>query len=116
MEKNNLADFPRPVNGRIPNFKGSAKAAQRLSELDIFKCACTIKVTPDKPQEKVRSLALEVSILVVGMLLILQICVTGNNYIFILFRQERTCWYQFQVYAQGCSNVWNPLQVPQSKS
>lgn len=59
LEKNDLAYFPRPVYGRIPNFKGSPEAAQNLSELDIFKGACTIKVTPDKPQEAVRFLVLE---------------------------------------------------------
>ncbi|XP_023724618.1 methenyltetrahydrofolate synthase domain-containing protein isoform X3 [Cryptotermes secundus] len=59
LEKNDLAHFPRPVYGRIPNFKGSPEAAQKLSELDIFKGAYTIKVTPDKPQEAVRFLVLE---------------------------------------------------------
>lgn len=66
LEKNDLAYFPRPVYGRIPNFKGSPEAAQKLSELDIFKSACTIKVTPDKPQEAVRYHVLEVSVVVNG--------------------------------------------------
>jgi hypothetical protein len=64
LEKNDLADFPRPVYGRIPNFKGSPKTAQKLSELDIFKSASTIVVTPDTPQEAVRFLVLEVSIVI----------------------------------------------------
>ena len=75
LEKNDLADFPRPVYGRIPNFKGSPKAAQKLSELDIFKCASTIMVTPDTPQETVRFLALEVSG-VINENAVLQICMT----------------------------------------
>nr|CAD7442299.1 unnamed protein product [Timema bartmani] len=59
LEKNDLAHFPRPVYGRIPNFKGSQEAAQRLSELNIFKSSSSVKVNPDKPQEGVRFLALE---------------------------------------------------------
>lgn len=66
LEKNDLAHFPQHVYGRIPNFKGSPEAAQKLSELDIFKDAYTIKVTPDKPQEAVRFLVLEVSVVVNG--------------------------------------------------
>jgi hypothetical protein len=88
LEKNNYAHFPRPVHGRIPNFKGAPEAAQRLSKLDIFKCASTILVTPDTPQEEVRFLALEVGILVMGILLILKFCITENNYTFLLLGKE----------------------------
>jgi 5-formyltetrahydrofolate cyclo-ligase len=66
LEKNNIAQFPRPAHGRVPNFKGSPGAAQRLSELHIFKCASTVSVTPDKPQQAVRVLVLEVSVMVNG--------------------------------------------------
>ncbi|XP_067010986.1 methenyltetrahydrofolate synthase domain-containing protein [Anabrus simplex] len=59
LEANNLAHFPRPVHGRIPNFKGSPEAAHELAKLDVFKSASTIKVNPDKPQDTVRFLALE---------------------------------------------------------
>ncbi|XP_022438688.1 methenyltetrahydrofolate synthase domain-containing protein isoform X3 [Delphinapterus leucas] len=41
MEAQNLADFPRPVHHRIPNFKA-------------FKMARTIKVNPDAPQKNAR--------------------------------------------------------------
>ncbi|BBG23539.1 hypothetical protein IC006_0823 [Sulfuracidifex tepidarius] len=58
LEENKLASFPRPVYGRIPNFKGSSKAAERLSSLDIFKKSSLIKVNPDSPQSKVRELVL----------------------------------------------------------
>ncbi len=54
MEERNIATFPRPVYGRIPNFKGSSIAAERLSKLDVFKSASLIKVNPDAPQTKVR--------------------------------------------------------------
>ncbi|KAJ4451022.1 hypothetical protein ANN_02458 [Periplaneta americana] len=59
LEKHNLSLFPRPVHGRIPNFKGSQEAAQKLSELNVFKHASTVKINPDKPQEAVRFLTLE---------------------------------------------------------
>lgn len=59
LEKNDLAAFPRPVHNRIPNFKGSGEAAQKLKELDTFLASHVIKVNPDKPQETARLLALE---------------------------------------------------------
>ncbi|XP_041048205.1 methenyltetrahydrofolate synthase domain-containing protein isoform X4 [Carcharodon carcharias] len=59
MEENNLANFPRPVHCRIPNFKGAAQAAENLPNLQEFKNARIIKVNPDKPQENVRLLTLE---------------------------------------------------------
>ena len=60
MERNDLANFPRPVYNRIPNFKGAGAAANRLvSEVPEFKDARTVKVNPDKPQEEVRFRVLE---------------------------------------------------------
>jgi len=59
MEKSDVAAFPRPVSGRIPNFRGSAAAAQRLARQEEFAKAKVVKVSPDKPQEEVRFLALE---------------------------------------------------------
>ncbi|KAK6622540.1 hypothetical protein RUM44_002352 [Polyplax serrata] len=59
FEKNGLVSFPRPVRGRIPNFHGAPKAAEKLAELDVFKNANFIKVNSDKPQENVRILTLE---------------------------------------------------------
>ncbi|XP_078400723.1 methenyltetrahydrofolate synthase domain-containing protein isoform X4 [Cetorhinus maximus] len=59
MEENDLANFPRPVHHRIPNFKGAAQAAENLPNLQEFKNARIIKVNPDKPQENVRLLMLE---------------------------------------------------------
>lgn len=54
MEKNDLANFPRPVYKRIPNFKGANLAGQKVAALDEFKAAKTVKVNPDKAQEEVR--------------------------------------------------------------
>ncbi|XP_053905366.1 methenyltetrahydrofolate synthase domain-containing protein isoform X2 [Malaclemys terrapin pileata] len=59
MEANNLADFPRPVHHRIPNFKGASHAASRLPGLQEFKTAKTIKINPDAPQKTARFLTLE---------------------------------------------------------
>ncbi|XP_062923254.1 methenyltetrahydrofolate synthase domain-containing protein isoform X2 [Mobula hypostoma] len=59
MEEKNLANFPRPVHHRIPNFKGAAQAAEKLPSLQEFKSTWIVKVNPDKPQENVRLLVLE---------------------------------------------------------
>ena len=58
LEDNDLADFPRPVHHRIPNFKGFAKAGERLAELPEFINAKVVKVNPDTPQKSVRVAAL----------------------------------------------------------
>ena len=48
-----------PVWSRIPNFIGADKAAQRLTELQIWKAAKVVKSNPDPPQSPVRLRALE---------------------------------------------------------
>ncbi|XP_048210955.1 methenyltetrahydrofolate synthase domain-containing protein isoform X1 [Perognathus longimembris pacificus] len=58
MEAQNLADFPRPVHHRIPNFKGAPRAAEHFPRLPPFRTARTIKVNPDAPQRSVRFLVL----------------------------------------------------------
>lgn len=47
----------------MPNFHGAPEAAAKLAELDVFNNACYIKVNIDKPQENVRILTLEVSLI-----------------------------------------------------
>ncbi|XP_076438003.1 uncharacterized protein LOC143277145 [Babylonia areolata] len=59
LEKNDLVNFPRPCNNRIPNFVDAAVAAEKVAELEQFKSARTIKINPDKPQENARFLTLE---------------------------------------------------------
>ncbi|XP_043841257.1 methenyltetrahydrofolate synthase domain-containing protein isoform X4 [Dromiciops gliroides] len=59
MEAQNIADFPRPVHHRIPNFKGSSHAAEGLLHLQEFKMARTVKVNPDAPQKNARFLVLD---------------------------------------------------------
>ncbi len=51
LESKNIATFPRPVFGRIPNFKGANEAAGKLAELHEFKGAKIVKVNPDAPRE-----------------------------------------------------------------
>ncbi|HDJ51305.1 MAG TPA: 5-formyltetrahydrofolate cyclo-ligase [Thermoprotei archaeon] len=58
MEERDIALFPRPVHGRIPNFKGADRAAMRLFLLDIWRSAKVVKVNPDSPQKHVRFRAL----------------------------------------------------------
>ncbi|XP_059206431.1 methenyltetrahydrofolate synthase domain-containing protein isoform X2 [Centropristis striata] len=59
IEENNLANFPRPVHNRIPNFKGANQACNRLADLQEFKSSQTVKVNPDRPQQQARFITLE---------------------------------------------------------
>ncbi|XP_072452017.1 methenyltetrahydrofolate synthase domain-containing protein isoform X3 [Chiloscyllium punctatum] len=59
MEENNLANFPRPVHHRIPNFKGAYDACNRIKNLDSFMKTREVKVDPDKPLEGVRLATLQ---------------------------------------------------------
>ncbi|XP_072551177.1 methenyltetrahydrofolate synthase domain-containing protein isoform X2 [Salminus brasiliensis] len=54
IEAKDLANFPRPVHHRIPNFKASSQACSRLPVLQEFKSSTVVKVNPDKPQEQAR--------------------------------------------------------------
>ncbi|KNA18625.1 hypothetical protein SOVF_069000 [Spinacia oleracea] len=58
MEAQNIAQFPRPVHNRIPNFVGATLAANKLGELEVFRGASCVKVNPDSPQKQVRFLTL----------------------------------------------------------
>jgi 5-formyltetrahydrofolate cyclo-ligase len=49
---------PFPIHGRIPNFLGAEAAAKRLLQLDSFRSARTVKVSPDSPQRPVRELCM----------------------------------------------------------
>ncbi len=59
MEREDLAAFPRPVHGRIPNFVGAEEAAHRAGALELWEDAHVIKANPDSPQRPLRRLALE---------------------------------------------------------
>ncbi|XP_058084286.1 5-formyltetrahydrofolate cyclo-ligase-like protein COG0212 isoform X2 [Magnolia sinica] len=58
MEGLNIAQNPRPVHHRIPNFVGAAAAAKMLGGLEAFHAANCVKVNPDSPQKQVRFLTL----------------------------------------------------------
>jgi len=58
MEQKNVARFPRPIFGRIPNFEGASDAAMRLRALPIFVDAHVVKVNPDAPQRPLREAVL----------------------------------------------------------
>jgi len=58
MESRNIAVFPRPVYGRIPNFIGAEEAAKKFVSSDLFAKAMVIKVNPDAPQRPVREAVL----------------------------------------------------------
>lgn len=59
LEKKDVARFPKPVEGRIPNFEGAKQAASKLSKIKIFDQADNIKVNPDSPQNPVRAKVIE---------------------------------------------------------
>jgi 5-formyltetrahydrofolate cyclo-ligase len=58
LEQPGVRRFPGAW-GRIPNFVGAERAAERLSELDVWKSAKVLKCNPDSPQRPVRLRALK---------------------------------------------------------
>lgn len=54
-----FADFPFPVRGRIPNFKGASRACSKLRELEAYKACNAVFSAPDSPLRKAREIALE---------------------------------------------------------
>lgn len=54
LQSRGIARFPLPCYGRIPNFAGSEKAAQRLRLLEEWKEAKVVFVNPDFAQDQVR--------------------------------------------------------------
>ena len=58
LEDENIARFPFPPHGRIPNFDGADDAADRLAETTEWVDATTLKCNPDAPQLPVRRRAL----------------------------------------------------------
>src|SRR5262245_47522021 len=58
LEKAHVHRFPG-TRGRIPNFVGAERAADRLCELDVWKRARVLKCNPDAPQRPVRFRALK---------------------------------------------------------
>lgn len=59
LREQKQARFPFPIKGRIPNFKGAERAAEKLLDHPFFKNARRIKCNPDSPQRPLRKMALE---------------------------------------------------------
>ena len=59
MEDKGIADFPRPVFGKIPNFILSNKTCEKIRTLDEYKKAKVIFVAPDSPLRRAREIILE---------------------------------------------------------
>jgi 5-formyltetrahydrofolate cyclo-ligase len=64
MSEARVARFPG-ARGRIPNFTGAERAADRLAETDAWQRAGALKANPDLPQLPVRAAALAAGKLVV---------------------------------------------------
>ena len=58
LESRDLVTFPKPAQGRIPNFVGSDAAAARIRNLPAYVDAKLIMVNPDAAQLAVREIAL----------------------------------------------------------
>jgi 5-formyltetrahydrofolate cyclo-ligase len=58
LSERGVARFPFPPHGRIPNFAGAERAADRLAATDAWAAADVIKANPDAPQLPVRRRAL----------------------------------------------------------
>jgi len=58
MEQKDIADFPRPVTGRIPNFKGSSIACEKAFNMREIVEVSTLKIDPDSPLKTARLKAL----------------------------------------------------------
>jgi 5-formyltetrahydrofolate cyclo-ligase len=59
LEQKEVAIFPLPVFGRIPNFVGSEKAANLVRSLPQWKKAKVVFANPDSAQRKIREFALK---------------------------------------------------------
>lgn len=59
LKEQDVGRFPFPLEGRIPNFQGAKKAAEKCGKLDVVQEAEYIKVNPDSPQRAFRRAVLE---------------------------------------------------------
>lgn len=59
LEDRNIADFPKPCFGRIPNFVGSRDAAEEIRKLQEFKQANCIFSAPDFVLKPIREITLK---------------------------------------------------------
>ncbi|MHC1636240.1 MAG: 5-formyltetrahydrofolate cyclo-ligase [Candidatus Methanospirareceae archaeon] len=59
LEEEDIADFPRPCFGRIPNFRGSREASERIKEIPEFEDAKRVFTAPDFVLKRIREIVLE---------------------------------------------------------
>jgi len=59
LDDSGEARFPFPPHGRIPNFAGADRAAERLADLPEWREAGRLKANPDAPQLPARRAALD---------------------------------------------------------
>lgn len=59
LEAKDIASFPRPCSGRIPNFVRSGEASERIKETPEFKRAKCVFSAPDYVLKRVREIVLE---------------------------------------------------------
>lgn len=64
LEAGGAARFPYPPHGRIPNFEGARRAAERLLETPPLARARRVKVNPDAPQRPLREALLRRGVVV----------------------------------------------------
>eukprot|EP00931_Biecheleriopsis_adriatica_P068894 TRINITY_DN42788_c0_g1_i1.p1 TRINITY_DN42788_c0_g1~~TRINITY_DN42788_c0_g1_i1.p1 ORF type:complete len:431 (+),score=80.45 TRINITY_DN42788_c0_g1_i1:28-1320(+) len=105
LEDNNIADFPRPVHHRIPNFKGSKQAGERLATLPEFMNAKVVKINPDTPQKSVRVATLEAQ----KTLYVPQPRLRTGFFSRILPGEVPPERYNFAATARGMKELANPL-------
>lgn len=68
MEKEGFSDFPKPVFGRIPNFKGSVITCEKIREIKEYKTSKVVFSAPDSPLKRLREIVLlDGKILVVAL-------------------------------------------------
>ncbi len=58
LQQAGVARPPLPPHGRIPNFQGAERAAERLAATPEWRRARVVKINPDSPQRPVRYRAL----------------------------------------------------------
>lgn len=78
MTERRVARFPLPCRGRIPNFEGSEKAANKVKELKEWKYAKVVFSNPDHAQRKIRE-----NVLKSGKLLVMASPRLRSGYILI---------------------------------
>ncbi len=59
LEEKDLVDFPRPCFGRIPNFRGSRSASEKIREIPEFKSSQCVFSAPDFVLKRIREIVLE---------------------------------------------------------